>query len=665
MKIFTTCFLFLMLLASTSKGQCSAAFSYTVIGTNPTVIQFTDSSNGGGVLVNYAWDFGDGLIGTTSNPIHTYNVVGTFQVCLTITTAGGCTDTYCQLITVGGTGTGVNISYFSADSMSSNCSLPAAVNYSIYGMAYGTAGTGPIDIYYSFGDGTDTSFQVSLPQPPYFGSYNIIHTYTNPGSYTAYAIASSSLTGEADTVNSFTTIVLSNSCGNIGGNVYLDNNSNCTFDAGDSPLSYVWVNISSGGSVVSSAYTDINGAYNFNLPTGATYDISINGVYNSWYNNQYNVLCPNSGSINVSSVPSAGNDFYLTCPLGFDLTGNIYGWGFRPGLVNYINAYVYDYYCSSPSGTVYVILDPLLTPLPDSSSNYTISGDTLIWNFTGGTTYWNYNYFFANVLVSPNAQIGDSICLTMIIEPIAGDSVPSNNIITACFPVVNSWDPNDKRAMPFGVGANHAIRPEQRLDYTIRFQNTGTASAINVFILDTIDSNLDMNTLEFTGSSHAVVPQILNGGIVKFQFDNINLPDSNSNEAGSHGFVSYKISPKTTVVNGAVIENTAGIYFDFNQPVITNTTFHTIDQFLAVNENVSDANSISVYPNPASKQFTISSKDIIEKVEMFDVSGQLVMKLNADENKITFNSTSLSAGTYFIKTTTANSISHSRVIIVQ
>ena len=54
------------------------------------------------------------------------------------------------------------------------------------------------------------------------------------------------------------------------------------------------------------------------------------------------------------------------------------------------------------------------------------------------------------------------------------------------------------------------------------------------------------------------------------------LPDSNVNEPASHGFIKFRIQQKASNPTGARIENTAAIYFDYNAPVLTNTTWHTI-----------------------------------------------------------------------------------------
>jgi hypothetical protein len=54
------------------------------------------------------------------------------------------------------------------------------------------------------------------------------------------------------------------------------------------------------------------------------------------------------------------------------------------------------------------------------------------------------------------------------------------------------------------------------------------------------------------------------------------LPDSNANEAKSHGYISLSIKPKKGLAEKTHIENFADIFFDFNEPVRTNTTFNTI-----------------------------------------------------------------------------------------
>ena len=145
-----------------------------------------------------------------------------------------------------------------------------------------------------------------------------------------------------------------------------------------------------------------------------------------------------------------------------------------------------------------------------------------------------------------------------------------------CQENVGSWDPNDIQAFPRGNGAEHWLDSNTAIEYKIRFQNTGTDTAFRVIIRDTLPPELAISSIKSGSSSHPYQMEIINGGILKFTFDPIVLPDSNVNEAASHGFVQFKIAQQPDLTPGTTLENSAAIYFDFNEPVITNTAFHTI-----------------------------------------------------------------------------------------
>ncbi|MEM6966931.1 MAG: FG-GAP-like repeat-containing protein, partial [Bacteroidota bacterium] len=147
-----------------------------------------------------------------------------------------------------------------------------------------------------------------------------------------------------------------------------------------------------------------------------------------------------------------------------------------------------------------------------------------------------------------------------------------------CNPVFASYDPNDKAAIPTGIGVENNILRSWELDYTIRFQNTGNDTAFLVVLRDTISEHLDLATLNVRGASHNYTYELNAERELKITFANILLPDSTTNLAASQGFIEYTISPQADVPFGSIIENTAYIYFDFNDPIITNTVFHTIQK---------------------------------------------------------------------------------------
>ena len=232
-----------------------------------------------------------------------------------------------------------------------------------------------------------------------------------------------------------------------------------------------------------------------------------------------------------------------------------------------------------------------------------------------------------------------------------------------CRENVGSYDPNDKAGYPIGYGAEHFIERGQDIEYLIRFQNTGTAPAFTVRIEDVIDLSLDLLSLRPGVSSHPYAFSLANDGTAEFLFENINLPDSTSNESGSHGFVKFRISQTADLSLGTEIRNKAAIFFDFNDPIITNETLHTIgEEFVEVNsvhtfiQNV----SLKVFPNP----FTESAQFELEGLEgnesftfnLFDVGGKLVRKETFQNNVFQFNRNGLISGLYFFEINNAQGL---------
>jgi uncharacterized repeat protein (TIGR01451 family) len=401
------------------------------------------------------------------------------------------------------------------------------------------------------------------------------------------------------------------------------------------------------------------GHYSFNVPTGSTYTIQ---VASGGYYGHYTPTCPASGTLTVSAVPSTGNDFGVECPPGFDLEGNITGWRFRPGTTTSVCVYVYNQRCNTPSGQIELTFDPGLTPLPDSTgTGYTVSGNTVTLPINSPDLYWS---FCIPVAVDSFAVIGDSLCITMNITPVTGDSVPSNNSGTFCFPVSNSFDPNDKYAVPAGDGSQGFIRPNTPLTYTIRFQNTGNDVAYNVYVLDTLDADLDPASVEVIGNSHDMTFALLSGNILRFNFNNINLADSTTNEAASHGYITYRVNQIAGVAQMATIENSAAIYFDFNQPVLTNRTLHTIDMFLGVPSNRTVNADINIYPNPSSEKCILIFNDNEKRtITLTDAVGRKIFSTVINSTTLTLNTSSYADGAYMITVTNGNHTDSQKLII--
>ncbi len=146
-----------------------------------------------------------------------------------------------------------------------------------------------------------------------------------------------------------------------------------------------------------------------------------------------------------------------------------------------------------------------------------------------------------------------------------------------CQEIIGSFDPNDKAVHPTGIADQHYIAEGTELTYKIRFQNTGNDTAFRVAIIDTLHSDyLDLQTFEITSASHPYNARIANQNVLIVEFNNILLPDSTTNELESHGFVQYRITPFQDAPKNSIVTNVGDIYFDYNQPITTNTVFNTI-----------------------------------------------------------------------------------------
>lgn len=65
----------------------------TTFGCSTLSVQFADLTDPPGTVASWLWDFGDGNTSTDENPLHIYQDAGTYDVSLTITDIGGCTNT--------------------------------------------------------------------------------------------------------------------------------------------------------------------------------------------------------------------------------------------------------------------------------------------------------------------------------------------------------------------------------------------------------------------------------------------------------------------------------------------------------------------------------------------------------------------------------------------
>lgn len=225
-----------------------------------------------------------------------------------------------------------------------------------------------------------------------------------------------------------------------------------------------------------------------------------------------------------------------------------------------------------------------------------------------------------------------------------------------CREVTAAYDPNDKTPSPTGWTAENLIDNLTDLEYRIRFQNTGNDTAFTVVLIDTLSSLLNPASVRPGASSHPYQFELSGQGVLRFTFNNILLPDSTTNEAGSQGFVQFRIEQQPNNPIGAVIENTADIYFDFNAPITTNTTWHTIGEpwvgiVSGSLETFRPSLEVQVFPNPfhQSATFRLLGAHQSAHLELYDLSGQLLRSQALEAGEAQIERRNLSAGMYLFR----------------
>ncbi|MEL6844604.1 MAG: SprB repeat-containing protein, partial [Bacteroidota bacterium] len=358
----------------------------------------------------------------------------------------------------------------------------------------------------------------------------------------------------------------------ISGTLFSDLNGNCVKDPGEPGIANQLIDLTPGPAIL----TDLDGNYSLQVNPGPLHIQAILGAYMS-------PSCPGSDStsLNPTTYGSVitGVDFAVDMQSAQDLVLTLTSGPAVPGMnhVTYANVTNVGSVTVNPAD-LEVQYDPQETFVlaNPSANNVNLVNASVDWQF--GPVPPGAQYVFQLVTLVDTAQsIDSSFTFTGVVNPVAGDTTPANNVDTLTAQYVGAYDPNDKQVSPAGIGPQGFILPSQnKMKYTVRFQNTGTYQATYVVIRDTLDQDLDALGFQTIASSHPYSLIIEEDSILVFTFANINLPDSASDPIGSQGFVSYLMPHRGTLDVGTEITNQAAIYFDFNPPIFTNTVKNTI-----------------------------------------------------------------------------------------
>ncbi|MET0759926.1 MAG: T9SS type A sorting domain-containing protein [Flavobacterium sp.] len=315
------------------------------------------------------------------------------------------------------------------------------------------------------------------------------------------------------------------------------------------------------------------------------------------------------------------------------------------------------------SGTVAIAFNDAVLDLVSANPVVSVQVlNNLSWNFTNLNPFETREIVFTLSVNSPTetppVNGGTVLSYSGTVSSSQTDETPNDNTFVFNQTVVNSFDPNDKTCLE-GATISQA-KVGDYVHYMIRFENTGTYPAQNITVKDLIDtSKFDINTLVPINGSHLFTTKISEGNKVEFVFEGINLPFDDGN---NDGYVAFKIKTKSTLVNGDSFSNSAGIYFDYNSAITTNTYTTTI-QTLSLHD-FAFGNYFVLYPNPVNDILNISKKEAIEvsSIDIYNTLGQLILVIPNAQNTSTVDVSNLASGNYFVKINSDKGTSNTKFI---
>ena len=458
-------------------------------------------------------------------------------------------------------------------------------------------------------------------------------------------------------------------CSGLRLNAFLDSNNNGSQDTGESnfPLGQFHYDVNSGPI---HNITSPSGVYNiYDINATNTYNISyvLDPAYTSMYslttsvyNNLHIVTGAGMTTYNfpVTSIQNYDDLAVTIVPMNAPRAGFIYK-----------NKVVYTNLGSQTmaAGTVNFTANAGTAITAISQSGTTATANGFSYNFTNLLPFETRTITVTMSVPSiPAVAIGQLLTNSASINPTAGDIVLNNNTSSSTQAIIASYDPNDKTESHGDKILYSSFTSNDFLFYTIRFENTGTASAVNVNVQDVLDTKLDETSVKMVSASHNYTLDRV-GGNLNWKFNNIQLPVSVADTEIGKGYVTFKVKMKPGFSADDIVPNTASIYFDSNPAIVTNT-FTTQFVSLLNADNFSGLDFL-LYPNPASHNVQISlsnSIEMIDSLEIYDVLGKSIQSIrNISSNQTSIDVSEMPKGVYFVEIQTENNIKMIKKLVVK
>ena len=447
---------------------------------------------------------------------------------------------------------------------------------------------------------------------------------------------------------------------------FIDSNANGIKDVTESNFNYGYLNYSINNGATIYSFSNNGDFYIPSTNPANSYDLGyfIPSYLTSFYSTS-------ASYENITIVAGSGINYYYfpiteIAPY-LDVQTYLYAESPRPGFTRNCYLYYRNNSLTTTNGTITFVKNNLETINSISQTGTVTTPNGFTYNYTNLASN-ETRYILVNLQTPtiPTVNLGDLLTISSQISNISGEINLENNNSVLTQTVIGSYDPNEVYESHGPEIPINNFTSNDYLNYTITFENTGTANAEFIRIENLLNNKLNPSTIEMIGSSHNYDLKRENNKLTWFFYD-IDLPPTSQNPILSHGFVSYRIKPNPGFALGDIIPNTASIFFDYNPPIITNT-FNT--EFVAPLNNLDfNSDNFIVYPNPTNGLVQISLKnnsETIQNVIIFDVLGKAVKKVDAvNSNQTNINVSALSSGVYMVEVATENDLKQVKKLVIK
>jgi hypothetical protein len=313
-------------------------------------------------------------------------------------------------------------------------------------------------------------------------------------------------------------------------------------------------------------------------------------------------------------------------------------------------------------------------PAPDS-----IIGNRAVFNVSSMEAGQVSNIRFRMEL--PDTFSESSLELAVAVAPSTNESSLDDNESSLTQVITDSTYQNLKQVFPLpsqGETISQIDPDDGELKYLINFANFSQDTVRTIYVVDTIDVNLDIQYIQETGASHNYTTRVINGppgsniATVIWTFTDVDLvpnPNRYNDMPGYSGYIGFKVKLNSGVPLGTIIKNQAVLVFDNQHSESTNLVQTKVVELVSVPTLNLDNGSVVMYPNPSDgmvylKPLADDLKINSEDIRVYDVQGRRVNLNKAQEGvSVVLNFSGLSEGLYLVSGATNKGFIRKTVII--